>query len=238
MQAIAVLPFPTSKKGMQSFLGALNYYGRFIQDFAVYGAALYQLKDGGLDGGDLSAAKASFAMLQTKVAEAPILRHFDRSREDAEMNYHPAEKEVLALLLMLKACFTTIAGKRIKVYTRFSTLEWLTKSKTLFGRAVQFAVMLSPLHLVIEKVPEKDVKFAQLVQSTVTSFFDLEDSLAPVAPPSRGSATVRMDPALLYARLPIGYNGVGCLSTVQLKQKSMVVMAAVREFCGACLNGQ
>ncbi|KAG3127857.1 hypothetical protein PI124_g21622 [Phytophthora idaei] len=41
MQAIAALPFLTSKKGMQSFLGALNYYGRFIQDFAVYGAALY-----------------------------------------------------------------------------------------------------------------------------------------------------------------------------------------------------
>ncbi|KAG2812027.1 hypothetical protein PC112_g15358 [Phytophthora cactorum] len=193
MQAIAALPFQTSKKGMQSFLGALNYYGRFIQDFAVYGAALYHLKDGDFDGGDLSAAKASFAMLQTKVAKAPILRHFDRSREvhimlfanawalsatlpqehestlhpvlfrgrvlkDAEMNYHPAEKEVLALLLMLKACFTTLAGKRIKVYTRFSTLEWLTKSKTLFGRAVQFAVMLSPWHLVIENVPEKDTR--------------------------------------------------------------------------------
>ncbi|KAG3230895.1 hypothetical protein PI124_g24008 [Phytophthora idaei] len=41
---------------------------------------LYQLKDGDSDGGDLSAAKASFAMLQTKVVEAPILRHFDRSR--------------------------------------------------------------------------------------------------------------------------------------------------------------
>ncbi|RAW20174.1 hypothetical protein PC110_g23384, partial [Phytophthora cactorum] len=65
MQAIAALPFQTSKKGMQSFLGALNYYGRFIQDFAVYGAALYHLKDGDFDGGDLSAAKASFAMLQT-----------------------------------------------------------------------------------------------------------------------------------------------------------------------------
>ncbi|KAG2796296.1 hypothetical protein PC118_g22015 [Phytophthora cactorum] len=108
---------------------------------------------------------------------------------------------------MLKACFTTLAGKRIKVYTRFSTLEWLTKSKTLFGRAVQFACMLSPWHLVIEKVPEKDVKFAQLLQSTVTGFVDLEDSLAPVAPPSRDSATVRMDPVLLYARISIGYNG-------------------------------
>ncbi|KAG3146829.1 hypothetical protein PI126_g13142 [Phytophthora idaei] len=47
------------------------------------------------------------------------------------MNHHPTEKEVLALLLMLKACFTTLAGKRIKVYTRFSTLVWLTKSKPL-----------------------------------------------------------------------------------------------------------
>ncbi|KAG2788341.1 hypothetical protein PC116_g11030 [Phytophthora cactorum] len=73
MQAIAALPFPTSTKGMQSFLGALNYYSRFIQHFAVYGAALYQLKDSDFDGGDLSAAK---------VAGAPILRHLDRSRED------------------------------------------------------------------------------------------------------------------------------------------------------------
>ncbi|POM77001.1 Hypothetical protein PHPALM_5688 [Phytophthora palmivora] len=29
------VPFPSSKKGMQSFLGALNYYGRFIQDLAA-----------------------------------------------------------------------------------------------------------------------------------------------------------------------------------------------------------
>ncbi|KAE8957322.1 hypothetical protein PR001_g31414 [Phytophthora rubi] len=45
MAAIAELPFPKSKKGMQAFLGALNYYNRFIQNMAVYGAVLYQLKD-------------------------------------------------------------------------------------------------------------------------------------------------------------------------------------------------
>ncbi|KAG3094773.1 hypothetical protein PC121_g2905 [Phytophthora cactorum] len=133
IQAIAVLPFPTSKKGTQSFLGALNYYGRFIQDFAVYSAALYQLKDGDFDGGGLSAAKASFTMLQTKEHEStlhPVLL-WGRVLKDAEMNHHSTEKEVLALLLILKACFTTLAGKRIKVYTRFSTLVWLTKSKPL-----------------------------------------------------------------------------------------------------------
>ncbi|RAW19691.1 hypothetical protein PC110_g23867, partial [Phytophthora cactorum] len=45
LAAITELSFPISKRGMQSFLGALNYYSRFIQDFAVYGTALYQLKE-------------------------------------------------------------------------------------------------------------------------------------------------------------------------------------------------
>ncbi|KAG3049011.1 hypothetical protein PI124_g6352 [Phytophthora idaei] len=98
--------------------------------------------------------------------------------------------------------------------------------------------MLSPWHLVIEKVPEKDVMFAQLIQSTVTSFVVLENSLAPVAPPSRGSATVRLDPASLYARLPIGYNGVVLSFDGSAKTEIMMVMAAVRGFCGTCLNGQ
>ncbi|KAG2791219.1 hypothetical protein PC129_g23156 [Phytophthora cactorum] len=122
---------------MQSFLGALNYYSRFIQDFAVYGAALYQLKEEDFGPrGDLSVAQRPFEALQTKVAEAPILKHFDQIKEvhvmlfankwalsttlmqehekkklhpvrflgrvlkESEMNYHPAEKEVLALLLL------------------------------------------------------------------------------------------------------------------------------------------
>ncbi|POM65544.1 Hypothetical protein PHPALM_18721 [Phytophthora palmivora] len=182
IKAVTEVPFPTSKKGMQSFLGALNYYSRFIQDFAVYGAALYQLKDADFaPGGDLTVAKRSFAALQQKVMDAPILRHFDRDKavhvmlfanewalsstlmqehdgklhpvrfcgrvlKDAEMNYHPAEKEVLALLLLLKVCYTQLAGRTIHVYTRFSTFDWIHKSKTLFGRTTQFAVMLSPCY--------------------------------------------------------------------------------------------
>ncbi|POM64342.1 Hypothetical protein PHPALM_20140, partial [Phytophthora palmivora] len=187
IKAVTEVPFPTSKKGMQSFLGALNYYSRFIQDFVVYGAALYQLKDADFaPGGDLTVAKRSFAALQQKVVDAPILRYFDRDKEvhvmlfanawalsstlmqehdgklhpvqfcgrvlkDAEMNYHPAEKEILALLLLLKVCYTQLAGRTIHVYTRFSTLDWVHKSKTLFGRTTQFAVMLSPWHLVVER---------------------------------------------------------------------------------------
>ncbi|GMF22442.1 unnamed protein product [Phytophthora fragariaefolia] len=42
--AIAELPFPTSTKGMQGFLGALNYYSRFIQSMAVYGCGTVPAK--------------------------------------------------------------------------------------------------------------------------------------------------------------------------------------------------
>ncbi|OWZ17154.1 hypothetical protein PHMEG_0008947 [Phytophthora megakarya] len=89
MTTITKLPFPKSKTGMQQFLGSLNYYSRFIQDFAVYGAALYyQLKEADFfKGGDLAATKESFTALQRKVAEAPILRHFDAKKEVHIMLY-------------------------------------------------------------------------------------------------------------------------------------------------------
>lgn len=73
---------PEIQEEMQSFLGALNYYSNSIQDFAVYGAAFYQLKDGDFGpGGDLTTARRSFAMLKQKVAAATILRHFDRTKD-------------------------------------------------------------------------------------------------------------------------------------------------------------
>ncbi|KAE8974607.1 hypothetical protein PF010_g25771 [Phytophthora fragariae] len=93
------------------------------------------------------------------------VRFCGRVLKGAEMNYHPAEKEVLALLLVLKVYYTQLVGKTIRVYTRFSTLEWVHKSKTLFGRATQFAVLLSPWHVVVERLKEKDCAFAQLVQA-------------------------------------------------------------------------
>ncbi|KAG3067122.1 hypothetical protein PI125_g23713 [Phytophthora idaei] len=149
--AITELSFPSSKRGMQSFLGVQKYYSRFVQDFAVYSAALYQLMEEDFGpGGDLSMARRAFEALQTKVAEAPILKHFDRTKEahvmlfanewalsmplmqehegklhpvrffgrmlkESEMNYHPAEKEVLALLLLLKSCYMQLAEMTLHV---------------------------------------------------------------------------------------------------------------------------
>ncbi|OWZ07004.1 hypothetical protein PHMEG_00020658 [Phytophthora megakarya] len=184
MTVITELPFPKSKTGMQQFLGALNYYGRFIQGFALKDEDFKEV-------GDLSGAKKNFRILQRKLAEAPILRHFDKVLKDAEMNYHSAEKEVRALLLPMKICYTQLAGKKLHVYTRFSTLAWVYKSKSLFGPAVQFAVLLSPWELDVERIKEKDCAFSQLLQSTITNFGGLDDSLTMVASPTRGSPNTR-----------------------------------------------
>ncbi|GMF51326.1 unnamed protein product [Phytophthora fragariaefolia] len=178
-------------------------------------------------GGDLSIARRSFAAIQRNVADAPILRHFDKSKDVhlmlfanewalsttilqmhddklhpvrfcgrvlkySELNYHPAEKEVLALLLVLKMCYMQLAGRQLKVYTRFSTLDWIYKSKSLFGRASQFAVLLSPWHLAVQRVKEKDCAFTQLLHATITNFVDMDEALAPVAPPKQGSPTTRL----------------------------------------------
>lgn len=90
---------------MQSFLGSLNYYSRFIEDHAIFASILYELrevdfhawrcnlKDGdhpvtkGEDEEKWSRVQVAFAMLKNKMATAPILRHFDPSKEGVIIVY-------------------------------------------------------------------------------------------------------------------------------------------------------
>jgi hypothetical protein len=76
------LPFPRTVKGIQSFLGSLNYYHQFVEHFAVYAAALYEVTQAdlakeALEPGHLASARRAFAELQQKIADAPVLKHFD-----------------------------------------------------------------------------------------------------------------------------------------------------------------
>ncbi|GMF10183.1 unnamed protein product [Phytophthora lilii] len=118
------------------------------------------------------------------------VRFIDRVVKPSELNYHPAEKEVLALLQLLKQCYVQLSGRTIYVYTQFSTLEWVHKSKALFGRAMQFAALLSPWHLVVTRVNKSDVAFSQLLQSTITSFVDADRALLSLHRPTEASRSL------------------------------------------------
>ncbi|POM65049.1 Hypothetical protein PHPALM_19316, partial [Phytophthora palmivora] len=148
------------------------------------------------------------------------VRFCGRVLKENEVNYHPAEKEVLALLQLLKICHTLLAGKVLHVYTRFSTLEWVFQST--FDSAKEVHIMLfannwalsstlmqmhdDKLHP-IKRVRERDIDFVQLLQASITPHVGLDELLEHIAPPSKNSATVRLDPELLYAKLQRHYKG-------------------------------
>ena len=135
------------------------------------------------------------------------VRFCGRVLEENEVNYHPAEREVLALLQLLKITHMLLAGKTIHVYNRFSAIEWLFTSKALYGRAASFTVLLSPYRLEIRRVSERAVDFAQMLHASITPAVGLEESLQHIVPPSKHSASMRLDPELLYARVPPVFAG-------------------------------
>ena len=109
---------------------------------------------------------------------------------EGELNNHPTERIVLALLQLLKITHTPLVGKVIHVYAQLSTMEWLSTSKALYGRAVSFAVLLSAYHLKIKRVSEHDVDFSLLLQAFLTPSIGLDESLRHIAPPVEHSASV------------------------------------------------
>ena len=105
LQSLVDLPLPTTLKAMLSFLGSLNYYSRFLEDYAIYASILYELREvdyhvlrrrvsgtGDTQGEDQdedrwSRVQVAFSMLKNNIATAPILRHFDPDREPVVIVY-------------------------------------------------------------------------------------------------------------------------------------------------------
>ncbi|POM68745.1 Hypothetical protein PHPALM_15052 [Phytophthora palmivora] len=107
---------------MQSFLGSLNYYSRFIEDFAVYTADLYELREADFHevrrakktnsadqkaGNDpakvseddrWSKAKIAFTKMKAKIVATLTLRHFDPSQTPVVILY--ANKCAISAALM------------------------------------------------------------------------------------------------------------------------------------------
>eukprot|EP00644_Phytophthora_capsici_P014962 jgi/Phyca11/131647/e_gw1.109.22.1 len=172
LEALGNLPFPTSLRSMQSFLGSLNYYSRFIEDFSIYAAILYELREV-----DFHEAITAFTLLKAKIVATPILRHFDPDREPVVVLY--ASQWAISAALMQEhdgvywpVTFTSRTLKTnelnystvdkeeeaepeppyisplvdrpaYEVLSRHSTLAWLLNSSGLDGRLGKWAALLS-----------------------------------------------------------------------------------------------
>ncbi|POM61407.1 reverse transcriptase [Phytophthora palmivora] len=79
--SIPYLSHEISAEGVQSFMGSLNYYNKFIEDLPVIAAVLYELTEEQMKSRrDLSRAQEAFEILKRKIVSTPLLRHPDRSR--------------------------------------------------------------------------------------------------------------------------------------------------------------
>ena len=69
-------PTPSSKKEVQSFLGFINFYRRFIEDFSHITRPLFNLTKADSAFKWSSEEKSAFDILRDRITSAPILRSF------------------------------------------------------------------------------------------------------------------------------------------------------------------
>ncbi|OWY98255.1 reverse transcriptase [Phytophthora megakarya] len=96
------------------------------------------------------------------------VRFTGRVLHDAELRYHIAEKEVIAVLRILQVFRTLIQGCPLIVYTRHSVLKWIMKSKTADGRCVPWGVLLSQWNLDVRKIQRDEDGLAAILGAGIT----------------------------------------------------------------------
>ncbi|OWZ18046.1 LOW QUALITY PROTEIN: reverse transcriptase [Phytophthora megakarya] len=91
LEALAALDFPRTLKLLQSFLCSLNYYHRFIPDFAIFATPLYSLSARDFEERATNPetrdvevwdyAERALTTLRSKIAATPMLKHFAADRQ-------------------------------------------------------------------------------------------------------------------------------------------------------------
>ena len=88
VEAVKLLPYPTTRKACQALIGALNYYRRFIENFSAIARPLIDcIKIDKSENGKTKPfkltdeAKQSVEKLKSALMKAPILKHPDASKK-------------------------------------------------------------------------------------------------------------------------------------------------------------
>lgn len=81
VEAVVNWPIPTNLKEVQSFLGFINFYRRFIHQFSHKAKPLHNLTRKGVPFAWTAECQRAFDRLKTQITLAPILRHFDPDHE-------------------------------------------------------------------------------------------------------------------------------------------------------------
>ncbi|POM73861.1 Reverse transcriptase [Phytophthora palmivora] len=202
---LANLPFPQTLRAMQSFLGSLNYYSRFVEDFAVYAAVLYELRESDfhemrrankVDSADLepgfdptkaseddrwAKTKTAFIRIKEKIVATPTLRHFDPSQTPVIVLY--ANKWAISAALMQEydgvywpVTFTSRTLKPNEINYGIVDKEVLALLRILD------AVLLSGWTLEITKCIRGEEEILGAIAASITPQAEVDEALVAIAP--------------------------------------------------------
>jgi len=189
IESITKFKTPTTIKQVRSFLGAANYFRRFVKNFAKIAMPLTNLIK------EFNATKkfqwtsecdSSFQELKTILTTPPLLSHFNENREtrvytDAsnfaiaavmtqydtetstehpiqylsrklkpnEINYSVSEKEFLALVYALVKWREFLYGRKVKVFTDHSALQYYKSFKGASSRLTRLSNLICDYDLEI-----------------------------------------------------------------------------------------
>ncbi|GMF51710.1 unnamed protein product [Phytophthora fragariaefolia] len=216
-KSVQDLPFPSTLKGVQSFLGSLNYRNKFIEDLPVVAAVLYELTDDQVRAGrDLSRAKEAFEILKRKIVSTPLLRHPDRTRQYVIIP-HANPWAACAVLGQVEGCGGGSKGVgavqafassfRVSVADLHSVLvmKWLLGSNSADGRCLKWGLELSRWSLEIRRVQRDEDGLAAILGAGITPREDL-DAIAEELIPAKGR--IKPPPAISIEMLEADYQGV------------------------------
>jgi hypothetical protein len=112
---------------------------------------------------------AAFAVLgQEYDGVIQPVRFTGRVLNYSKVRYHIAEKEAIAVLRVLEVIRTLFEGGQIKVFTRYSVLSWLLRSKSSDGRCIRWGIQFSHWDLEICKVQCDEDGLAAILGAGIT----------------------------------------------------------------------
>nr|GEV93418.1 hypothetical protein [Tanacetum cinerariifolium] len=159
VDVIAMLPRPTTVKGVRSFLGHAGFYRRFIQDFSKIARLMTHLLEKETPFVFSKESVDAFNTLKKKLTEAPILvrktKHFQpihyasKTMTEAQIHYTTTEKEMLAVVYAFEKFRPYLVLSKSKVYTDHSALKYLLNKQDAKSRLLRWVLLLQEFDITI-----------------------------------------------------------------------------------------
>ncbi|GJX40511.1 reverse transcriptase domain-containing protein [Tanacetum coccineum] len=156
---IAKLPYPTTVKGVRSFLGHVGFYRRFIQDFSKIARPMTHLLEKETPFVFSKDCIDAFETLKKKLTKASILvvPHWNflsslyvmLTMTKAQIHYTTTEKEMLVIVYAFEKFRPYLVLSKSIVYTDHSALKYLMNKQDAKPRSLRWVLLLHEFDITI-----------------------------------------------------------------------------------------